>query len=244
LSSKLILLDKKGCFVKNIKEIMKKLLLAILLFSLSLPAFAYSARISGHETVMPAAKSNGQAHHPGYLQRGSFRHKENAEDFSRKLRWKGYKVFIVKGVTSHKTRVYRVLARKMGERMVGSPGRDRVKTGAASMAVSGNEDPSLKPGVATEYASVKSDQVRGPLPAGRAPTADVSSGGSQLPEGAFLVSEAGENGVPGTQQQEEGPAGTLRTYREIFGRGGSYFHPSLAVTEIYTDNAFATKDNK
>jgi polysaccharide biosynthesis protein VpsM len=244
LSAKLILLDNKGFFVKNIKEIMKKTLLAILLFSLSLPAIAYSARISGHKAVMPAAKSNGQSNRPEYLQRGAFRDKENAEDLSRTLRREGYKVFIVKGVTSHKKRVYRVLASKKVERTVKAPGLNKVKTVAASMAVGGNEDPSLKPGVATEYASVKSDQVRGPLPAGRAPTADVSSGGSQLPEGAFLVSEAGENGLPGTQQQEEGPVGTLRTYREIFGRGGSYFHPSLAVTEIYTDNAFATKDNK
>ncbi len=244
MSTKLILLDNKGFFVKNIKEIMKKMLLVILVFSLSLPAIAQSATTSGHETVVPAAKSNGQAHRPGYLQRGAFRHKKNAEDLSRKLRREGYKVFIVRGVTSHKKEVYRVLARKMGDRTTKAPGLNKVKTVSASMAVSGNEDPSLKTGVATEYSSVKSDPVRGPLPAGRSVATDVSSGGSKLPEGAFLVSEAGDNGVPGTQQQEEGPTGTLRTYREIFGRGGSYFHPSLAVTEIYTDNAFATKDNK
>jgi polysaccharide biosynthesis protein VpsM len=234
LSSKLILLDNKGSFVKNIKEIMKKLLLAILLFSLSLPAIAYSAR--------------GQAHRPGYLQRGAFRHKENAEDFSRKLRRKGYKVFIVKGVTSHKKKVYRVLARKMGERTIKAAGLNhlnKVKTGVGlGSASGGKEEPSIKPDVTTEYASVKSDPAREPLPAGRTPATDVSSGGSRLPEGVFLVSEAGNSGVPGTGQQEEGPAGTLRTYREIFGRGGSYFHPSLAVTEIYTDNAFATKDNR
>ncbi len=245
MSEKLISLDNKGFFVKNIKEIMKKMLLAILLFSFSLPVISYSAGISGHKTAMQAAKANVHAYRPGYLQKGAFRHKENAEDLSRKLRREGYKVFIVKGVTSHKKKVYRVLARKTGERTVKAWGLNKVRPGAGSVAASGaNEDPSLKPGVTTEYASAKSDRVREPLAAGRVPATDVSSGGSQLPEGAFLVSEAGDNDVPGTPQQEEGPVGTLRTYREIFGRGGSYFHPSLAVTEIYTDNAFATKDNR
>ncbi|MEJ2697011.1 MAG: outer membrane beta-barrel protein [Candidatus Sulfobium sp.] len=60
----------------------------------------------------------------------------------------------------------------------------------------------------------------------------------------FLLSEAGDEGTPEGLQREEGPVGTMRSYRDIFGRGGSYFHPSLSVTEIYTDNAFATKDNK
>lgn len=65
-----------------------------------------------------------------------------------------------------------------------------------------------------------------------------------LPRGAFRLSDSGGNGVPGTTPQEKGPVGTLRTYRELFGYRGTYFHPYLTVSETYTDNAFSTKDNK
>jgi polysaccharide biosynthesis protein VpsM len=244
-----ILLDNPAIFTKNIKAIMKKVLFAILLFSFCFPPIAFSAGISGQKTVVPARKLNRQVHRGGYLQRAAFGYRKNAKDLSRKLRRGGYKVFIVKGISSRGKKVYRVLAKKTRTGKAAVLHEVRNSTGGKRLVAdkSGrNEDPALKPGATRYYASTAQvDSVRDSASAGRVRPPDISEGGgTELPKGAFLVSEAGDNGMPEKRPQEEGPVGTLRTYREIFGRGGSYFHPSFSVTELYTDNAFETKDNK
>jgi hypothetical protein len=139
-----ILLDNTGRFANNIKEIMKRMLLAILFFSFCFHPIA-SAGISRDKMVMPAAKLSRRAYRrPGYVQKGAFEYKNNAERLSRKLRRAGYKVFIVKGISSRRKRIYRVLARKTGEGKVKASRFQRMKSVAGSKisAVAGKGSPS------------------------------------------------------------------------------------------------------
>jgi polysaccharide biosynthesis protein VpsM len=247
-----ILLDNTGRFANNIKEIMKRMLLAILFFSFCFHPIA-SAGISRDKMVMPAAKLSRRAYRrPGYVQKGAFEYKNNAERLSRKLRRAGYKVFIVKGISSRRKRIYRVLARKTGEGKVKASRFQRMKSVAgpkiSAVAGKGGTDEGASsqlrgtaeaPGV---YASGEEVRPLKDSTYGKAASSGVpESGGTGLPVG---TSPAGESGGQGPNQQVEGPVGTLRTYSQIFGTKGSYIHPSLSVTEIYTDNAFATRDNK
>ena len=239
---------------------MNKVLVVLLLLSLCYPSVASSARISRDKpdnTAGPLRVERYRAH-SGYIQKGAFAYRENAFRYSKRLRSRGYEVLIVKGITSHKIKVYRVLARKTAGMPVGrssgvqkthkSKPVDGLRGTAANNKVVKNQKHVID--VARNQSrfhksATKVDSVGGSGTGGRTSSADVSSAeGMGLPKGVFVASADGNNGAPAGARQEEAPVGTLRTYREMFVSGESYFHGSLSVDEAYTDNAFATQDNK
>lgn len=239
-----ILLDNGGPFANNIKEIMKKVLPAMLSLSLFLYPVVSSAGISRNREISSVQELE-RVRHTGYIQKGAFEYRKNAKDLAARLKKRGYEVLIIKGVTSNKRKVYRVLARRT--RVVSARGFHGIKriagtkTPAVTEKGSPEKDSAAQLGIGSGRTGVPA-LVRGVSAQG---SPDAPSGtGSGLPAGALLVSQAGGNVVPGTSLQGEPPVGTLRTYSEIFGTKGRYLHPSLSVTEMYTDNAFSTKDNK
>lgn len=68
----------------------------------------------------------------------------------------------------------------------------------------------------------------------------------ELPEGSIKLPLMGKGGRPESRPPpgEERPAGTPRTWKDIFSRKAGYFHAGLTVSEIYTDNAFNSRTDK
>ena len=248
------------CLIMKIHGIMKKLVLLLLLLSLCYPPCVFSKDIpgdNGDSTVDASGKVNIRAHliHVGYMQRGAFRFKKNAERLAKELGRGGYDVVVLKGVTSGNMKIYRVLVRKKKEREAGkvsSPHKVRssrqvaaVKAAAVRDKDQAGERPAAEGRTSPRAPAAKSGSSVEPATGKVAlSSAPPSAGGMDTQEGLLPAGEGGGEGTPEAAPQEEGPVGTLKTYRELFVSGGSYFHASLSVNEIYTDNAFATQDNK